>query len=78
MRWATLLLRPSMSRIPRGACVLRHRATHLCPIRLHQACYRLRIIYDIIIYVVIIHYVGDVLSLVWSTPSCLCFSLVRW
>jgi len=67
-----------MSRIPRGACVLRPRATHLCPICLHQACYSLWIINDIVIDVVVIHYVRNVLPLVRSVPSRLRISLVRW
>ena len=65
MGWSPLLLRPPMSGVSCSTWMLRYRA-HLTPICLHKASNSLWIINDIIIYVVIIHNVGDVLSLVWN------------
>jgi hypothetical protein len=54
-----------MSWIAWSTWMLWHR-TQLTPICLHQAGYGLWIIDDEIIDVVVVHYVCDVLSLVWS------------
>ena len=60
-----LLLSASMSWIAWSPWMLWHR-TQLASIRLHQAGYGLWIIDDEIIDVVVVRYVRDVLSLVWS------------
>ena len=65
MRWPPLLLRTCMSGISCSAWMLRHR-TQLATVSLHQACDGLWVIYDKVIDVVVVYYVGDILALVWS------------